>query len=62
MHLNFPLSLEGSEFTLKKISISSIWICALFANLISLESLFKDDYENGSLLQYHINKVPFSLL
>ena len=60
--LIFPLSLEGSEFTLKKISISSIWICALFANLISLESLFKDDYENGSLLQYHINKVPFSII
>jgi len=60
--LIFPLSLGGSEDLLKKISISSIWICALFANLISLESLFKEDYKNGTLLQYHINRIPFFII
>ena len=60
--LIFPLSLESSEVLLKKTAVSSIWICALFANLISLESLFKEDYQSGLLLQYQINKVPFSII
>ena len=33
--LIFPLSLEGSESTLKKISIPPIWIFDLFATLFS---------------------------
>ena len=60
--LIFPLSLGSSEGLLKKTAVSSIWICVLFANLISLESLFKDDYQSGLLLQYKINKVPFSII
>ncbi len=60
--LIFPLSFGSSQDLLKKISVSSLWICVLFSNLISLEGLFKEDYENGTLLQYHINKIPFSIL
>ncbi len=60
--LIFPLSFGSSEDVLKEISISSIWVCALFANLISLESLFKEDYQSGTLLQYHINKIPFIII
>ena len=60
--LIFPLSLGSSEGLLKKTAVSSIWICVLFANLISLESLFKDDYQSGILLQYKINKIPFSII
>ena len=60
--LIFPLTLDRSYVSLDKISISSIWICALFANLISLESLFKEDFENGSLLQYHVSNIPFSVI
>ncbi len=60
--LIFPLSLGSSGDLLKKNAVSSIWICALFSNLISLESLFKEDYQNGLLLQYQINKIPFSII
>ena len=60
--LIFPLSFEGNEAFLINISIPSIWICVLFSNLISLENLFREDYENGTLLQYHINKIPFLII
>ena len=46
--LIFPLSFEGNEAFLINISIPSIWICVLFSNLISLENLFREDYENGT--------------
>ena len=60
--LVFPLSLGSDDDLLRKTSVSSIWICALFSNLISLENLFKEDYNNGTLLQYKINKIPFSVI
>ncbi len=60
--LVFPLSFGNSEDLLKKIAVSSIWICVLFANLISLEALFKEDYQSGILLLYKINKIPFSII
>ena len=60
--LIFPLTYGSSVDLLKKTAIASIWICALFSNLISLESLFKEDYQNGVLLQYRINKIPFSII
>ena len=58
----FPLSYGNSDDVLGKNAISSIWICALFSNLISLESFFKEDYKSGILLQYYINKIPFSII
>ena len=60
--LIFPLALGDLDEFLKNISVSAIWICALFANLVSLENLFKEDYQSGTLLQYHINKVPFFII
>ena len=60
--LIFPLSFGSSLDLLKQIAISSIWICVLFSNLITLESFFKDDYNNGVLLQYSVNKIPTYLI
>ncbi len=60
--LIFPLSFGAETKLLSQISVSSIWVCAFFANLISLESIFKDDYQSGLLLQYNINKIPLSVV
>ena len=60
--LIFPLSLGNDNNLLKQTAISSIWICVLFAHLISLENLFKEDYQSGILLQYNINQIPYSII
>ena len=44
--LIFPLTYGSSVDLLKKTAIASIWICALFSNLISLESLFKEQCQD----------------
>ena len=50
----FPLSYGNSDDVLGKNAISSIWICALFSNLISLESFFK-----GRLQEWYIIAVLY---
>ena len=60
--LIFPLSFGSSNELLRNISVASIWICVLFSNLISLDSLFKEDYQSGILLQYQINRIPLSMI
>jgi len=45
----FPLGI-GPEFeTLQRISVGVIWVMALLACLLSLDRLFRDDAEDGSL-------------
>ena len=41
--------MEIDDDVLGKNAISSIWICALFSNLISSRKLFKEDYKSGIL-------------
>ena len=58
--LVFPLSMGNSSSVLAKFSIAAIWISALFATLLSLENMFKEDYDSGVLEQYFINGIPLS--
>lgn len=45
----FPLAL-GAEITLlKRIAPAIIWVAALLASLMSIENLFRADYDDGSL-------------
>jgi heme exporter protein B len=47
----FPLS-SGTESTLlTSIAGGSIWVAALFSSLLSLDRLFRSDFEDGSLEQ-----------
>ena len=47
----FPLS-SGTEATLlTSIAGGSIWVAALFSSLLSLDRLFRSDFEDGSLEQ-----------
>lgn len=50
--LIFPLSIGVLDNVLGKISVSAIWISTLFSNLLALESMYKEDYEDGTLEQY----------
>ncbi len=48
----FPLGLGAGAQTLAKIAPAVVWILALLSTLITLENIFKNDYEDGSLDVY----------
>jgi|SRR5690606_25102715 len=57
----FPLGLGAGAQTLQKIAPAVVWILALISTLITLEDIFKDDYEDGSLGLYALSGMPLSL-
>ena len=58
--LVFPLSFGASTTFQSELSIPAIWVSALFANLIALDQMYKEDYSDGTLTYYLINDIPFS--
>ncbi len=48
----FPLGLGAGAQTLAKIAPAVVWILALLSTMITLENIFKDDHEDGSLHVY----------
>ncbi len=57
--LLFPIGISASESLLQEIAPGLIWIAALLATMMSLDSLFKEDYEDGTLEQWALS--PYSL-
>ena len=60
--LVFPLSFGASTNIQSDLSIPAIWISTLFANLIALDQMYKEDYSDGTLTYYLINDIPFSIV
>lgn len=58
----FPLGIGPSSELLARIAPGVIWIAALLATVVSLDSLFRSDYEDGSLEQFMVSGQPLSLL
>jgi len=58
----FPLAAGPQPELLQKIASGVIWVAALLANLLSLDVLFRSDYEDGSLEQLLLSPHPTSLL
>lgn len=58
----FPLSLGSDPTLLAKIAAGIIWVAALLAALLSLERLFRDDFQDGSLEQMMLSPMPLSLV
>ncbi|MFT5098860.1 MAG: heme exporter protein B [Planctomycetaceae bacterium] len=56
----FPLGVGPSEKTLALIAPGVIWVAALLATLLSMESLFRSDFDDGSLDQMSV--APQSML
>ncbi len=56
----FPLAVSPEASVLANIAPGILWVAALLATLLSLESLFKQDFEDGSLEQIMVS--PQSLL
>lgn len=58
----FPLGIGPSKDTLREIAPGVIWVAALLATLLSLELVFKSDYEDGSLEQMIMSNQPFIMI
>jgi heme exporter protein B len=60
--LLFPLSLSPDPKLLRMIGPGIVWVAALLSILLSLNRLFQEDYEDGSLEQWIMGPQAFPLL
>ncbi len=59
--LLFPFSLPAEGALLQKIGGGVIWVSAVLATMLSLESMFHSDYQDGTLEQMLIHPRPLAL-
>lgn len=58
----FPLGIGPEPNTLEKIAPGIIWVTALLAAMLSLDGIFRSDFEDGSLEQQILGPHPFTTL
>ena len=55
----FPIGITPDREDLAEIAVGVLWVCALLASLLSLDNLYRSDFEDGSLELLILN--PHSL-
>ena len=58
----FPLAVGPESQLLQTLSPGLLWVAALLAVLLSLDGLFRSDFEDGSLEQWVLSPHPLALL
>jgi heme exporter protein B len=58
----FPLGVGPEAAVLRQIAPGIVWVAALLATLLSLEALFRSDFEDGSLEQLLLSPFPLPAL
>lgn len=58
----FALGLGGEPKALAKVAAAVLWVAILLAGLLSLDTLFRGDAEDGSLEQWILAPVPLAWL
>jgi heme exporter protein B len=58
----FPLGVGPGPQILARIAVGVIWIAALLATVLSLDALFRSDFEDGSLDQLAVSGHPLALV
>lgn len=58
----FPLGISPETKILQQIAPGIIWVAALLAAMLSLDNLFRSDFEDGSLEQMALTSHSLSLL
>ncbi len=58
----FPLALGPEQATLARIAPGIVWVGMLLAGLLSLDTLFRGDLDDGSLEQFLLAPQPLSAL
>lgn len=54
--LLFPIGIGASEKLLSEVAPGLIWIAALLATMMSLDNLFKEDFQDGTLEQWALSE------
>jgi len=58
----FPLAVSPSLDELRRIAPGVVWVAAMLASLLALESLFRPDVEDGTMEQWTLSGQPLSLM
>ena len=58
----FALALGGNPELLQRVAAAVLWLSVLLAGLLSLDTLFRGDAEDGSLEQWLLSPVPLAWL
>jgi heme exporter protein B len=58
----FPLGIGADPTLLRAIGPGIIWVAALLAAMLSLDSVFRSDFDDGSLEQYLLSAHPLSIM
>jgi heme exporter protein B len=58
----FPLAISPALDELRRIAPGIVWVAAMLASLLALESLFRPDVEDGTMEQWVLAGQPLSLL
>lgn len=58
----FPFGVGPEPGVLERISAGVIWVAALMASMLSLERIFQNDFEDGSLELLALSPVPLEIL
>ncbi len=57
----FPLGISPESKALQMIAPGVIWVAALLASMLSLDNLFRSDFEDGSLEQIALSSQPLPI-
>jgi heme exporter protein B len=58
----FPLAISPALDELREIAPGVVWVAAMLASLLALESLFRPDVEDGTMEQWVLSGQPLSVL
>ncbi len=58
----FPLAVGQDKELLRAVGPGAIWVAALLATLLSLNTLFREDHDDGTLEQLVLSERPLTLL
>ncbi len=58
----FPMALGVEPHLLARLAPAIIWVAVVLALLMSLDNVFKSDYQQGALEQFVLSPYPLSLL
>jgi heme exporter protein B len=57
-----PLGISPEKAVLSQLAPGMIWVIALLATLLSLDGLFRSDFEDGALEQMLVSPIPLPLI
>lgn len=58
----FPLALGADQTALRRVGPGVVWVSAVLASLLALESLFRSDVEDGTMEQWVLSPQPLAWL